>query len=107
MAGLPLPFGPWEPDKGPLAPDVINTVVNALPLSNGWGPMPKLTAFTQALGADCKGAWWYRSTDGTFNTIAATQTNLYKLNSSTLVWTPIGKLGSDSITNGTFAVDAN
>jgi hypothetical protein len=91
--GTPLVFGPWEPDKGSLSATSIDTVVNALPLSNGWGPMPNLTAFTQALGADCKGAWWYRSTDGVFNTIAATQTGLFKLNSATLAWTDISKLG--------------
>lgn len=104
---VPVLFGPWSPDLGPFSGDSIDTVVNALPIARGWGPMPKLASFTQALSATCRGAWWFRSSDGTFKTVAATQTNLWLLNTTTLAWTAIGKLGSDTITNGTFAVDAN
>lgn len=102
-----IPFGPWEPDKGPFAGDVIDTVVNALPLANGWGPMPTTTVFTLALPSECKGAWWFRATAGTFNMIAATQTGLYKLNSSTLAWDNISRISADTVTQGAFAVDAS
>lgn len=102
-----IPFNPWEPDKGPFSGTSIDTVVNALPLSNGWGPMPSTAEFTLSLGAECKGAWWFRSSSGTFNMIAATQTKLYKLNVSTLAWDHISRLGSDTIVNGVFAADTN
>lgn len=100
-------FPPYEPDKGPFSATSIDIVVNALPLSNGWGPMPTLSEYSEALPAECKGAWWFRSNAGTFNMIAATQTKLYKLNTSTLAWDHVSKLGADLITNGTFAVDAS
>jgi hypothetical protein len=102
-----LPFYPWEPDKGPLASQSIDTVMNLLPASAGWGLMPSLSEFTQALGSECKGGWWFRSDAGVFNTVAATQTALWKLNNADLSWSNISKLGSDTITNGTFAADAN
>lgn len=102
-----IPFLPYEPDKGPFSGTSIDTVVNALPLANGWGPMPATTVFTLALPTECKGAWWYRSTAGTFNMIAATQDKLFKLNSSTLAWDHVSRIAADTVTNGTFAVDAN
>src|SRR5262245_47815601 len=102
-----IPLGPYEPDKGALNRDTIDTVVNLLPLSNGWGPMSDTTEFSDALPSECKGAWWFRSNAGTFNTVAATQSALFKLNSTSGAWTPIGKLGSDTILTGAFGADSD
>ena len=81
---------PWEPDKGPMSQASLDVCINALPLPEGWGPISDLSEYSQSLGAPCKGAWWFRSDAGVFNTVAATQTALYKLSTAALSWTSIG-----------------
>lgn len=103
-----IPFTlPWEPDKGAMSTTSLDYILNLLPGPESWVPLPDFTSFSQALPSECKGCWWFRSDAGVFNTVAATQTMLYRLNSATLGWLPIGKLGADTAVNGTFAVGTN
>ncbi|AWC25366.1 hypothetical protein CO731_04861 [Aminobacter sp. MSH1] len=87
-----LQFPPLEPDKGPFSATSTQVAVNVLPISNGWGPMPSPSELGDSLGGQCYGAWWYRSTTGSFGLIAATKTAIKRLQSDG-TWTDISKVG--------------
>lgn len=74
-----IPFLPYEADKGPYSATSTDNVLNVLAILNGWGPMPSLTSVSDSLGAQCRGAAWYRNTAGTYGFIAGTATALFKL----------------------------
>ena len=84
-----IPFPAFEPDKSPYDSASSNNVVNALPVANGWGPMPGLTEISAALAAECRGAVYVRNAAGTYAVIAGTATRLYRLNSTDYTWTDI------------------
>jgi hypothetical protein len=96
MTVIPLSM-PWEPDKGPMASQSLDTIMNIIPTPEGWMPAPSLSAFSQPLPSECKGAWWFRNDAGVFNTIAATQTRLYRLNPATLGWVDISRVSGPYI----------
>lgn len=78
-----LQFSPFEPDKASFNPTASELSVNALPVADGWGPMPLLVPYSDALPAPCVGAAYVRNSDGGFFLIAGTQTNLYRLTGTT------------------------
>lgn len=80
-------FSPFEPDKASFNPTASALSVNALPVADGWGPMPLLVPYSEALPGPCVGAAYVRNSDGGFFLIAGTQTNLYRLTGMT--WTLI------------------
>lgn len=82
-----LSFSPFEPDKASFNPTASELSVNAIPVADGWGPMPLLIPFSEALPGRCVGAAYVRNSDGGFFLIAGTQTNLYRLTDTT--WTEI------------------
>ncbi len=84
-----IPFPAFEPDKSAFAGGSSNNVVNALPVADGWGPMPGLTEITAALPSVCRGAVYVRTAAGSYKVIAGTETNLYELNTTTMTWTDI------------------
>ncbi|MBB5040806.1 hypothetical protein [Shinella fusca] len=84
-----IPFGPFEPDKSPFNSTVSRYVVNALPVADGWGPMPGLSTITQSLPGKCRGGVYVRTASGTYNIIAGTETGLYLLNTTDYSWTDI------------------
>lgn len=84
---IPLPA--FEPDKSKFNSSASDNVLNALPVANGWGPMPGLSAISQALGAECRGATYVRTAAGTYKIIAATATGIYLLNTTDYSWTDI------------------
>lgn len=87
-----IPFPPFEPDKSPYDVNSSASVVNALPVANGWGPMPGLTEISAALGAECRGAAYVRISSGTYRIVAGTATGLYELNTTNYTWTNISGL---------------
>jgi hypothetical protein len=80
-------FAPFEPDKASFNPTASALSVNAIPVADGWGPMPSLVPFSDALPSRCVGAAYVRNSDGGFFLIAGTQTRLYRLTGTT--WTDI------------------
>lgn len=84
-----IAFPAFEPDKSPFEGASSSSVINALPVANGWGPMPGLTEISQALPAQCRGACYVRTAAGNYVIIAGTSTNLYKLNTTDYSWTDI------------------
>lgn len=89
-----IPFGPFEPDKSPYNPSVSANVINALPVADGWGPMPGLSEISAALGSECRGATFIRTSAGTYRVVAGTETGLYELNTTDYTWTDIS--GTDA-----------
>jgi len=87
-----IAFGPFEPDRGLFAPDAITNVINALPVKDGWGPMPNVSVISTALAATCLAAVYIRTTAGAYKIIAGTTTKLYLFDSGTLGWTDISRL---------------
>ncbi|ANK73733.1 hypothetical protein FA04_14555 [Ensifer adhaerens] len=84
-----IPFPPFEPDKSPFDIASSDNVVNALPVADGWGPMPGLTEITQALSDECRGAVYVRTAAGNYIIIAGTETGLYQLDTTDFSWTDI------------------
>jgi hypothetical protein len=82
-----LQFAPFEPDKAVFNPTASELSVNAEPVADGWGPMPSLVDFSDALPATCFGSTYVRNSSGGFFVIAGTQTQLYRL--TTTSWTLI------------------
>lgn len=82
-----IPFGPFEPDRAGYSPDVITNVINALPIADGWSPMPDTSVISTALAAECLGAVYIRTPGGSYRIIAGTTTKLYEFDSGTLGWT--------------------
>ena len=100
-----ISWGEYRPDVTDLTGGLTQSVNNAIPRADGYGPFPNLSAFTSALGAQCRGYFTARKvTDGTVVIFAATSTRLYKLNNTTLVWTDVSQGGSAYTT---LNVDAN
>jgi hypothetical protein len=84
-----IPFPPFEPDKSPFNGGAGDNLKNCLPVADGWGPMPSLEVFTQALDAPCKGAVYVRTFAGAYTIIAGTERKLYKLNVTDYSWDDI------------------
>ena len=94
-----IPFGPYEPDRAEHAPDVTRYTRNALPVRDGWGPMPSLVTFTQALPAEPRGAFVAISPASTVLSVAGTATKLYALQSDTS-WTDVSISGDYTLPAG-------
>jgi hypothetical protein len=78
-----IPFPAFEPDKSNFTVVAGDTLLNCLPVTSGWGPMPDFEALSDALPAACRGLTTFKATDGTLSIFAGTATDLYKLNTST------------------------
>lgn len=83
------PFGPFEPDKSKFNGSASASIINVMPVANGWGPMPGLTEISEALGSACRGAVYVRSSSGIYTIIAGTETGIYALNTSDYSWIDI------------------
>jgi hypothetical protein len=82
-----LQFAPFEPDRASFNPLASELSVNAIPVQDGWGPMPSLIPYSDALPGPCFGATIVRDSDGGFFIVAGTQSALYRLTGTS--WTNI------------------
>ena len=87
-------FANFEPDRTQYALDASTWIVNAIPVKDGWGPLPDLVAISQSLAAPCLGGWSVRKQDGTYRIFAATATNIYELNGTDYSWIDISGLSA-------------
>lgn len=92
-----LPLGPYEPDRARYAADASNIILNARPVADGWGPLPSLETFTDALAAAPRGAFTGISPGGTTAAFAWTATAVYSLQSDG-TW--------DDVKSGTYSLAA-
>jgi len=84
-----IPFPVFAPDKSVYDIGSSNNVVNALPVADGWGPMPSANAISESLGDECLGATVVRTASGQYEIVAGTRNNLFRLNTTNFTWTNI------------------
>lgn len=77
-----ITFPPFEPDKAPYNSNATAVAVNALPIADGWGPMPSLVPLANALASAPRGSITARLSTGVQATICGTATGLYLVNNN-------------------------
>jgi hypothetical protein len=82
-------FAKFEPDRTRYALDASTSIINALPVADGWGPQPDLNAISAALASECLGALYVKTSAGAYRLIAGTASGLYELNLTDYTWTDI------------------
>lgn len=82
-----IQFAPFEPDRASFNPLASELSVNAIPVADGWGPMPSLIDYSDPLSGPSFGATLVRDSDGGFFIIAGTQTTLERLTGT--AWTDL------------------
>jgi hypothetical protein len=87
-----IPFPEFRPDVDDFRGAHTQVLSNVLPRGDGYGPMPDLQAYSEALPTACKGLFHARKTDGTIVLFGATATRLYKLDNTALGWVPVSKV---------------
>jgi hypothetical protein len=81
-----LATGDYRPDVSDYEGQATRNILKVLPRGDGYGPFPGFSAYTSALPAPCRGAFYALKSDGTVITFAATSTKLYKLNNTDFTW---------------------
>lgn len=100
-----LPFGDYRPDVSDYEGKSTKNILNVIPRGDGYGPFPSFSAYTSALPAACRGAFYALKSDGTVVTFAGTSDRLYQLDNSTYTWKPVSKVQAlTSISNASPAV---
>jgi hypothetical protein len=89
-----LAFGDFRPDVSDYEGQATRNIQNVIPRGDGYGPFPSFSAYTSALPAPCRGAFYALKSDGTVVTFAGTATRLYKLNNTDFSWTDVSKGGA-------------
>lgn len=88
-----LPFPTFRPDVDDYRAEHTQVLSNVVPRADGWGPMPDLQAYTQALPGHCRGLFFGRNlSDGTIAVFAGTVDRLFRLNNTDLTWVPVSKM---------------
>ena len=88
-----IPFGEYRPDVSDYQAQTQRNVLNVVPRGDGYGPFPSLAALSASLGEQCRGAFTAYKTDGSAVVFAATATDLYLLDNTTLAWAVVSKAG--------------
>jgi hypothetical protein len=89
-----LAYGDYRPDVSDYEGQATRNILNVLPRGDGYGPFPSFSAYTSALPAPCRGAFYALKADGTVITFAATSNKLYKLNNIDFTWADVSKGGT-------------
>jgi hypothetical protein len=84
-----LATGDYRPDVSDYEGQATRNILNVIPRGDGYGPFPGFSAYTQALPAACRGAFYALKSDGSVITFAGTSTKLYKLNNTDFTWTDV------------------
>jgi hypothetical protein len=88
-----LQWGDYRPDTSDYQGTSVHAINNVIPRGDGYGPFPSFAAYTQALPAACRGAFYALKSDGSVLTFAATASKLYLLNNTNYSWTDVSKGG--------------
>jgi hypothetical protein len=92
-----LAYGDYRPDVSDYEGQATRNILNVIPRGDGYGPFPSFSAYTSALPALCRGAFYALKSDGTVVTFAATATKLYRLNNTDFTWVDV------SLSGGTYS----
>lgn len=97
---MPLvPYGAYTPDVSDYEAQSTRNVLNVVPQGDGYGPFQSSLSYSQALPDACRGAFYALKSDGTIETFAATSTNLFLLDNTTLEWTDVSQSGGYTALN--------
>jgi hypothetical protein len=88
-----LTYGEYKPDVSDYESTTTRNLQNVLPRGDGYGPFPDMTALSQSLGAQCRGAFVAYKTDGSVSIFAATATDLFLMDNASFAWRKISKGG--------------
>jgi hypothetical protein len=88
-----LPFPEYAPDLAPYPGTNTTVITNGLPLKDVYGPVPAPLPYSDPLPGVCRGYFFARNPDASISIFAATGTNLYRLNNTTLGWDVVSKSG--------------
>jgi hypothetical protein len=88
-----IPFPEYKPDLSDYQASTSQNVLNVVPRGDGYGPFKSLAAISQAIGAQCRGAFAAYKVDGSVVVFAASATELYLLNNTTFAWSKVSKAG--------------
>lgn len=95
-----IPFDEFMPDQATYQNPGTAYVNNVLPRAKDYGPVPALTAATDALTARAQGGISVRANNGGAITIAGDATKLYQLGGD-LLWTDVSKTSTTYTTPST------
>jgi len=85
-----LVYGDWRPDTSDYEGTSVHSILNVAPRGDGYGPFPSFSAYTGALPAACRGAFYALKSDGSVITFGATSHGLYMLDNTTFSWKNVG-----------------
>ena len=88
-----LSFGEYRPDVDDLDGATSRSLLNVYPRGDGYGPINLIEAFSDALGAACRGYFFARNIDNTVTIFAGTATKLYELSNTDFAWTDVSAGG--------------
>jgi hypothetical protein len=86
-----LATGDYRPDVSDYEGQATRNILNVIPRGDGYGPFPSFSAYTSALPAACRGAFYALKSDGTVVTFVGTSTKLYRLNNTDFTWVDVSK----------------
>ena len=90
-----LAWGDWRPDTSDYEGTSVHNILNVMPRGDGYGPFPSFSAFSGAMAATCRGAFYALKSDGTVITFAGTSTKLYRMSNTDFTWVDVS-LGSST-----------
>lgn len=100
-----LQWGEYRPDVSDYEGQSTKNILNVLPRGDGYGPFSSFSAFSSALPAKCRGAFYALKSDGSVQTFAGTADRLYQMSNTTFGWKPVSKVAAvASISNASPAV---
>jgi len=94
-----IPFAKFEPDRATFANDAAPAVTNALPVADGWGPIPTLDVLTEALPDPCIGGIRVRTPAGVTRVFAGTADAIYEM-ATDFTWNDVTGTGPYAVPAG-------
>lgn len=88
-----IAIGDYRPDVSDFEGQATRNILNVVPRGDGYGPFPSFSAYTAALPAPCRGAFYALKSDGTVITFAGTSNKLYRLNNTDFSWIDVSSGG--------------
>jgi hypothetical protein len=96
-----IPWGSWGPDVSSYKGQHSEVISNVLPRGDGYGPVKALSAYADAMGAACRGAFLALNSDGSLVVFAGTATGLFKLSNTDLSWEDVTRAAGGAYAVGT------
>jgi hypothetical protein len=84
-----LPWGEWKPDISDYEGSTSQSILNAVPRGDGYGPFKDFAILSQALPAACRGGFYALKDDGSVAIFAGTSTKLYLASNTDYSWTDV------------------